>query len=363
MAPTQILAEQHFQTLQTILQPHGIDIELVIGGNSRKSKVERLKSKSRILVGTHALLTSKNLPKKIGLIVVDEQQRFGVNQRAELRKLTHTTFTPHQLTMTATPIPRTLAQTVFGNLDISVLNTLPSGRKLVKTWVVPQTKRTAAYEWIDKELKNASSQAFIVCPLIDESESMNTVKAATVEYIHIQHVFPNRAIGLLHGRMKPAEKIQVLDGFRNKKYDILVSTPVVEVGIDIPNATVMVIEGAERFGLSQLHQLRGRVGRSDKMSYCLLFTETESSRLKALETVHNGPELAELDLTLRGPGELFGTRQHGVPGLTLARLTDTALVARARRSVQLLIQKDPSLATFPHLRDVLNQSKITSIKD
>lgn len=361
MAPTQILAQQHFDTLQTILRPHNISIELIIGG----SKVIKTfnGNPTRILVGTHALLSSNILPKKIGLIAIDEQQRFGVEQRALLRKLTHTTYTPHQLTMTATPIPRTLAQTVFGNLDISLLRSLPSGRTPVKTWVVSQAKRKAAYAWIDKELNSSSSQAFIVCPLIDESESMGTVKAATVEYETIKTIFPHRSIGLLHGRMKPHEKTSTLNDFRQKKYDILVSTPVVEVGIDIPNATIMVIEGAERFGLSQLHQLRGRVGRSNKISYCLLFTETESVRLKALETTHSGPELAELDLTLRGPGDLFGTRQHGIPGLTLARLTDTALVTRARLSVQTLIDIDPNLHSFPHLRDILNQSKIENIKD
>jgi ATP-dependent DNA helicase RecG len=365
MAPTQILAQQHFDTLQKILAPHNIIVELILGGKKKKKTV---KSKMpRLLVGTHALLTMDTLPTRIGLIVIDEQQRFGVNQRAQLRALSHSVFTPHQLTMTATPIPRTLAQTVFGNLDISTLKTLPSGRKPVKTWVVPKIKRTAAYTWIDKELTHMQSQAFIVCPFIDESESMSTVKAASAEFTHIKQVFPDRSVGLLHGRMKSDEKTAILEAFRNKTYDILVSTPVVEVGIDIPNATIMVIEAAERFGLSQLHQLRGRVGRSDKASYCLLFTELEEpqvlTRLKALETVYNGPELAELDLTLRGPGELFGTQQHGVPGLTLARLTDTDMVKRAQKALHTLTAKDPELNAFAHLREFLNESKIETIKD
>lgn len=376
LAPTQILAQQHYETLSLIMEQHGISVELVLGGmKTHESKQVHPDTKRsarqatpRILVGTHALLTAKDLPKKIGLIVVDEQQRFGVNQRAELRKLTQTAFTPHQLTMTATPIPRTLAQTVFGNLDISVLRNSPSGRTPVKTWVVPQEKRAAAYAWIDKALHDTRSQAFIVCPLIDESESLLTVKAVRSEYDRLKRdVFPKRAIGLLHGRMKSDEKTAVLSDFRQKKYDILVATPVVEVGIDIPDATIIVIEAAERFGLSQLHQLRGRVGRSDKPSYCLLFTEGEDpevrTRLKALETTHDGPTLAELDLTLRGPGELFGTRQHGLPGLTLARLTDIAMVARARRSVTLITGRDPDLAAFPHLREHINQSKIDTIKD
>lgn len=369
MAPTQILAQQHYQTLSMILEPHGIHIELVIGG--AKNTVSTTKQKDtapRVLVGTHALLSSKALPKKIGLIIIDEQQRFGVDQRAQLRKLTHTTFTPHQLTMTATPIPRTLAQTVFGNLDLSTLHSMPSGRKLVKTWVTPQTKRTAAYAWIDKELTASDSQAFIVCPLIDDSESLTTVKAANSEYLHLKNdVFPKRSVGLLHGRMKADDKTKVLEDFRRHVYDILVTTPVVEVGIDIPNATIMVIEAAERFGLSQLHQLRGRVGRSSKVSYCLLFTEATApdilARLKAMETTHDGPTLAELDLTLRGPGELWGTRQHGVPGLTLARLTDTGLVSRARSCVTSIVSRDPDLTLFPHLREMLDQSKIETIKD
>lgn len=352
MAPTQILAQQHANTLEMILGTHGIPVELVVGGKKSKTKPTL---GPRVLVGTHALLTSDGIPSKIGIIIIDEQQRFGVEQRATLRSLTKSVYTPHQLTMTATPIPRTLVQTVFGNLDLSVLETLPSGRTPVKTWVVPKEKRASAYVWIDKELAKAHSQAFIVCPLIDESESLSTVKAATAEFTRLKRdVFPARSVGLLHGRMKPAEKNQVLDDFRQKKYDILVSTPVVEVGIDIPNATLMVIEAAERFGLSQLHQLRGRVGRSDKASYCLLFTENETdvvlTRLKAMESVHSGPKLAELDLSLRGPGELFGTRQHGVPGLTLASLSDTALVARAQKHVRELIARDPDLTEFAHLR-------------
>lgn len=362
LAPTQILAEQHYRTLNDLLNPHGITVTLMIGGK-HKNKELRIKNQGKncVYVGTHALLSSSlDLP-HFGLIVIDEQQRFGVAQRAMLRKQSRGNV-PHQLTMTATPIPRTIAQTVFGNLDLSILHSLPKGRLPVKTWLVPTAKHDASYQWIQKQLDETSSQAFFVCPLIEESETLKTVKAVTTEYTNMKRIFAPRRVGLLHGRLKNAEKSTVLEEFRNHALDILVATPVVEVGIDIPNATIIVIEAAERFGLSQLHQLRGRVGRRGKSSYCLLFTEvlneTVLTRLKSLETVHNGPELAELDLKLRGPGELFGTRQHGVPGFTLAKLTDSILITRVKRTVLRLTALDPTLERFPYLRELLRESKI-----
>lgn len=364
MAPTQILAEQHAATLRMILETkHGIPVHLIIGGTKQGASLPH-HTTPQVFVGTHALLTSDLVPTDhIGCVAIDEQQRFGVKQRATLRDNLRGTHVPHQLLMTATPIPRTIAQTVFGNLDISVLHTLPSGRLPVKTWVVPKIKRQRAYEWIRKELKGTDAQAFIVCPLIEESESLSTVKAASAEYERLKKtVFSDLSVALLHGRMKQQEKTDILAKFRDHTYQILVSTPVVEVGIDIPDATIMLIEAAERFGLSQLHQLRGRVGRSDKPSYCLLFTETETPevlpRLKSLETTHNGPDLAEIDFALRGPGDLFGTRQHGLPALTVARLTDTAMVARAKAAVRDITAGDPELVRFPHLRQRVKRDTI-----
>jgi ATP-dependent DNA helicase RecG len=366
LAPTQILAEQHANTLRLILEDtFHIHIHLILGG-SKKTPPPPKTSIPAIYVGTHALLSKASELPDFGFIVIDEQQRFGVAQRGALRNQTKERVVPHQLSMTATPIPRTIAQTAFGNIDISVLHTLPKGRVPIKTWVVPTSKRNAAYEWIKKELSNTHSQAFVICPLINESETLTTVKAATSEFVTLKKIFSPLTVDLLHGRMKADEKTEALTRMHDQKTDILVSTPVVEVGIDIPEATIMVIEAAERFGLSQLHQLRGRVGRREKPSYCLLFTENETpeiiNRLKALETVHNGPELAELDLKLRGPGELFGTRQHGVAGFAIATLSDTELVARVKQTVNDLTNQDPSLSQFPYLRERLQGSKIDTIQ-
>ncbi|MEK7141849.1 MAG: helicase-related protein [Patescibacteria group bacterium] len=296
-------------------------------------------------------------------MVIDEQQRFGVLQRSALEEMSKRGKTPHLLTMTATPIPRTIARTIMGNLDLSVLATIPDGRKKIKTWVVPNEKREKSYPWITAQISETGGQVFVICPLIDQSETLAAVKSAKAEYERLVTLFPGHTLGLLHGRMKPKEKNAVLDGFRRGDMQILVATPVVEVGIDIPNATIMIIEAAERFGLSQLHQLRGRVGRGTLQSYCLLFTEQieeqTQNRLKAMETTHSGPLLAEIDLALRGPGELFGTRQHGIPDLHIARWTDTALIAETQTSVKKLVTQDPTLDAFPLLRERLEESTIT----
>jgi len=270
--------------------------------------------------------------------------------------------------MTATPIPRTLALTLYGNLDLSILKEMPIGRLPIKTWVIGQEKRDNAYQWIAKEIKDHDSQAFIICPFVEESESISSVQAATKEFDVLQtSVYPNFKLGLLHGKMKAKEKTAVLDAFRNKKLDILVATPVVEVGIDIPNATIMMIEGAERFGLAQLHQLRGRVGRGSKQSYCLLFSSTQETatieRIKILETVHNGPELAEYDLKLRGQGDIFGSRQHGIPTLVASSLADEHLVAQTKQAVSDLTEVDPTFGSFSLLREMLNNSTIQNVSN
>ncbi|MDP1722692.1 MAG: ATP-dependent DNA helicase RecG [Candidatus Gottesmanbacteria bacterium] len=366
MAPTQILAEQHHKTIKGFLEPFGISVALITGNRSMNQESGiRVKLHPGILVGTHALLSKKIKYQRLGLVVIDEQQRFGVVQRGTLEEMTKRGNTPHLLTMTATPIPRTIARTIMGNLDLSVLATIPGGRKKIKTWVVPNEKRDKSYPWITQQINQTGGQVFVICPLIDESETLFTAKAATTEYIRLKSLFPELQLGLLHGRMKPKEKTEVLDAFRRGDIHMLVATPVVEVGIDIPNATIMVIEAAERFGLSQLHQLRGRVGRGDLQSYCLLFTEQGEertlTRLKSMETTHSGPVLADIDLQLRGPGELFGTRQHGIPDLHVARWTDTALIAETGKSVKELVASDPSLTAFPLLRDKLGESTIKTI--
>lgn len=354
MAPTQILAEQHYQTIKGFLERFGIRVGLIT--SSQKD------TDADILVGTHALISDKKTQNNLGLVVIDEQQRFGVVQRSALLEVTKKHKTPHMLTMTATPIPRTVAKTIMGNLYLSVLATIPDGRKKVKTWVVPNKKREGAYEWIAKQINETGGQAFIICPLIEESETLATAKAATSEYERLKTIFTDFQLGLLHGRMKAKEKNDVLDAFRRGETHILVATPVVEVGIDIPGATIMLIEAAERFGLSQLHQLRGRVGRGERQSYCLLFTQDQNeqtlTRLKAMETTHSGPALAELDLTLRGPGELFGTRQHGIPELKIARWTDSDLISQTGKAVRKITDQDPTLLTFPLLREKLAESKI-----
>ncbi|MBI2033233.1 MAG: ATP-dependent DNA helicase RecG, partial [Candidatus Levybacteria bacterium] len=366
MAPTEILAQQHYQTISQLLYPFGIKVDLITS-SIKTTKIKDLKLKNRkdipntnIVVGTHAVLNEKLKLENVGLVVIDEQQRFGVEQRASIRgKGEH----PHLLTMTATPIPRTVALTLYGNLDLSYLSQMPKGRQIIKTWVVPEKKRKSGYEWIKKEIRTHGSQVFIICPLIDESENMATVKAANKEYERLKkEVFADFGVGLLHGRMKATEKEKVLTAFKEKNYDILVATPVVEVGIDIPNATIILIEASERFGLAQLHQLRGRVGRSQKQSYCLLFTDSTNvqtaQRLKAMETLHNGAALAQLDFQLRGPGEIYGTIQHGTKQLRFASFSDTPLLTKTRDLAQKYYDQ---IENFPLLKEMLEKLDKTEI--
>lgn len=358
MAPTEILARQHFNTFCKLFD------NLKIGLVTRSEKMtnfeatndgdkEFIINNSDLIIGTHALIQDDIKINKLGLAIVDEQHRFGVKQRQALKGDKES---PHFLSMTATPIPRTMSLVFYGDLDISVIKELPAGRKKILTKVVPREKRDAAYEFIKKEIKNGR-QVFVICPLIDVSDKLG-VKSAKEEYKRLsQEIFPELKIGLLHGKMKSDDKEKVMKEFLENKINILVSTSVVEVGVDIPNATIMVIEGAERFGLAQLHQFRGRVGRSDFQSYCFLFSDSDNEeavkRLLVMTTESDGFVLAEKDLEFRGPGEVWGVRQSGIPDLQIASLTDYAIIKEAKTAAESLIKKDPELAKYPDLRDKL----------
>ena len=357
MAPTEILAEQHFATINQLFKSNRINKKIEVGLlTSSKYQVSSIKYQTKqkslntkylllntdIIIGTHALLSKKQKFKKVGLVVIDEQHRFGVEQRALLKEKS---LNPHILTMTATPIPRTVALTLYGELDLSYIEEMPKGRQVIKTFLVPKEKRVKGYEWIKKQIKENKSQVFIVCPLIEESESetLKSIKAVKVEFENIKKIFAGFKLGLLHGKLKSLEKKQIMEDFKNKKIDILVSTPVVEVGIDIPDATIMIVEGAERFGLASLHQLRGRVGRSDKQSYCLLFSENLSEKTtKRLEYFcknNLGVKLAEFDLKNRGAGNIFGTEQHGFVNLKIANLADFELIDKTKKAVEYFVGK------------------------
>ena len=367
MAPTEILAEQHFLTLEHLLTgisqtveeenlfsvqvgPHStpITIGLLLGSLSKKAKDEVQRRIAGgdidIVVGTHALIQGGVEIPRLALVVVDEQQRFGVMQRASLREKGER---PHLLAMSATPIPRSLALTLYGDLDISVIDELPPGRQRIRSrWVEPG-RRDAAYNFVRREVE-AGRQAFIVCPLVEESEAVQS-RAATEEHDRLSsEVFPELSLGLLHGRMALREKEQVMQSFQGGELDVLVCTPVVEVGIDVPNATIMLIDGADRFGLAQLHQFRGRVGRGKHQSYCLLLADSPAEeareRLRLVERIHDGFELAEEDLRLRGPGDYMGTRQSGLPEFRVARVTDHDILSLARREAAALLDMDPELS-------------------
>ena len=355
MAPTEILARQHAATLYELLHSvgRGQRVGLLIGAFKPAQKRlahQRIASGDiGLIVGTHALIAEKVDMHKLGLIIIDEQHRFGVQQRKRLQaKAGHM---PHVLHMTATPIPRSLALTLYGELDISVLDELPAGRQKIVTEIVSPNAKTRLYRRIDQELE-AGRQMFVVCPLITDSETSGGLAAEEVYERLRQSDFKHRRVGLLHGKLKSSHKNLVMQKFLNGELDILVSTTVVEVGVDVPNASIMLIEGAERFGLAQIHQLRGRVGRGRHQSYCYLIPSTSADpgpRLTALETTTDGFELADLDLRLRGPGAIYGDIQHGALDLRVAELSDSRLIAAARKAAQDFIERGDDVKKYPHL--------------
>ena len=353
MAPTEILASQHAETLQKLLTPFGVVVGLLTGnvkGMARKTLYEQIENGSvQVVVGTHALIQEKVKFHKLGFVVIDEQHRFGVKQRQELLKKSE--HLPHLLAMTATPIPRSLALTVYGELDVSLLDELPKGRKPIATKIWSPVSRQQLYQKMDEELASGR-QAYVICPLIDENPD-NEAKSVQAEHKKLKNsIFAHRRIGLLHGKLKSEEKEAVMSDFATGKIDILVSTTVVEVGVDVPNATAMLIEDADKFGLSQLHQLRGRVGRSSHQSYCYLMTSDTSKpsqRLKEIEKSNDGFYLAEVDLKLRGPGEVYGRAQHGALNLQIATLADTKLIARAQAQAKQFVAGRKSLLQYKQL--------------
>ncbi|KXZ39613.1 ATP-dependent DNA helicase RecG [Alkalithermobacter thermoalcaliphilus JW-YL-7 = DSM 7308] len=366
MAPTEILAEQHFNSLNEILSKFGIKVDLLVGSLTKKEKEDVLNKIENgyidILVGTHALIEENVKFKNLALVITDEQHRFGVTQR---NKLSTKGENPDVLVMTATPIPRTLALILYGDLDVSIIDELPPGRQKIDTFAVPKEKRDIAYGFVKKQVK-LGRQVYIVCPLVEESEAIQA-KAATELLVELkENYFSNLRLGLLHGKMKPSEKDEVMKQFKNGDIDILVSTTVVEVGVNVPNATLMIVEDAERFGLAQLHQLRGRVGRGEHKSYCILIygskTEIALQRMKIMEQTTDGFKISEQDLKLRGPGEFFGTRQHGIPELKIANIfKHMDILKKAQKQSRLIIMEDPNL-TFEKNKK-LKQYILNKFKD
>ncbi len=364
MAPTEILAQQHYNNMINWLTPLGVRVGLFLGSQGKKIRTkfetDLRNGQMDIAVGTHALIQDNIEFNNLGAIVVDEQHRFGVKQRNILKKKSQN---PQMLTMTATPIPRTLALTVHGDLDLTVINELPNGRLPIKTTFT--SSHRGVWELVRREL-NYGRQAYVVYPLIDESETLSA-KAATIEAEKLQNeVFPDFKIGLLHGKLKNDEKEQVMADFKNRKYDILVSTTVVEVGVDVPNATVMVIENAERFGLSQLHQLRGRVGRSNLQSYCVLVSASRSietkERLNIMTQTNDGFVIAEKDLQLRGPGEFLGTRQSGLPDLIISDIVKDAKILELARLEAINFIENNDIEDYPQLKNATSLELFTGLE-
>ena len=364
MAPTEILAEQHYISLTETLKPFGVNVELLVGSLTKKNKekvLERVKNKEiDILIGTHALIEDKVEFNNLGLVITDEQHRFGVRQRS---KLSEKGENPDILVMTATPIPRTLALILYGDLDISIIDELPPGRQPIETIAVDKGKRDRAYNSLVRKEVEKGRQVYIVCPLVEESEAIEA-KAATelVDELKSEY-FSDLRVGLLHGKMKGSEKDSIMKSFKNKEIDILVSTTVIEVGVNVPNATLMIIENAERFGLAQLHQLRGRVGRGSHKSYCILIYASKSEvcrqRMSIMEETNDGFKISEKDLEIRGPGEFFGTRQHGLPELKVANIFKHMKILKlAQQEARIIFSKDSKLDNYENKglkREIMNK--------
>ena len=369
IAPTEILAQQHYNSLKQILPKKYLNkVAILTKSNQylgdkeiKKKELTNKLSKGNVLlvIGTHALIQENINFNNLSLVVIDEQHRFGVKQRQSLKNKNKDKKVPHLLSMTATPIPRTLSLTLYGDLDISIIKEKPKGRKDIKTFLVPENKRKDAYKFI-KEKIDLNQQIFIICPLIEESDKLG-VKSVTKEYEKLnKDIFPDLEIKFLHGKLKSEEKEKIMKDFKNNNFPILISTSVIEVGVDIPNATTMIIESSERFGLSQLHQFRGRIGRNELDSFCLLFTTDKSKfntqRLKALTKTNDGFKLAELDLELRGSGEIFGTQQTGLMKLNIAKLTDTKIIKKAQKWAKEIIT-DTKYLSQKQLQDTLKKLK------
>lgn len=352
MAPTEILAEQHFISLNETLSPFGINVGLLVGSLTKKQKenvLQRVKDNEiDILIGTHALIEDKVEFNNLGIVITDEQHRFGVRQR---NKLSEKGYNPDILVMTATPIPRTLALILYGDLDISIIDELPPGRQPIETLAVYKDKREKAYNSLVRSEVQKGRQVYIVCPLVEESEAIEAKAAVDLVEELKSEFFSDLRLGLLHGKMKPSEKDETMKKFKNKELDILVSTTVIEVGVNVPNATLMIIENAERFGLAQLHQLRGRVGRGSHKSYCILIysskSEVCSQRMSIMEETTDGFKISEKDLEIRGPGEFFGTRQHGLPELKVANIFKHMKILKiAQQEARYIISEDPKLNNY-----------------
>lgn len=366
MAPTEILAYQHYQNIDKLLNGFNIKLALITGKlneanfdlpKSKKEARQTIINEAEIIIGTHALIQNYNID-NLALVIVDEQHRFGVKQRQRLQQ-SGGNLTPHFLSMTATPIPRSLALSIYGDLDISLITELPQGRKTTITQIISEEQRPSVYNFIKQEI-DQGRQAFVICPLIDESDKLG-VRSAKAELKHLTEIFPSLTIGLIHGQIKSQEKEKIMSDFADNKIKILIATAVVEVGVDVPNASIMLIEGAERFGLSQLHQFRGRIGRDKYQSYCfLLSTNDEQSsqaaqRFKALIKYHDGLSISEIDLKLRGAGDLYGVDQSGFPELKIASLFDYYLIKKAKEVAERIIKNNPDLSRYPLLKEKLNK--------